>query len=408
MPTYSYTAISNTGVHESGTVAAQDEHELARAFQEKGYVLVSAKEKKEGSSWSDLEAWLNGLFGVPLEERLMFTRNLKVMVTAGVPLPKAIEILSLQAKSYSLKKALAAMREKILQGFMLSQTMEAHPHVFSELFVNMVKVGEESGTLENVLSQLTLQTEREYELKSKIKSALVYPAVIVAAMIGIGVLMLVLVVPKLAEVFKGSGTELPLSTRFVMGLGDFLVQKWYVVIGILGLAVGSLIYALRTPFGKKAFDSAVLNIPVLSEIIVKTNAAFTVRVLSSLIMAGVPIVRSLEITSRVLGNINFQQILSRAAEDVKKGAKLSHVFKEYGTLYPPVVGQMLEVGEETGKTSEVLGKLAEFYEEEVGNAAKNLAAVIEPLLMLLIGGVVGFFAVSMIQPMYSVLSAPGN
>ncbi|MBI2573985.1 MAG: type II secretion system F family protein [Candidatus Wildermuthbacteria bacterium] len=408
MPNYFYTAVSSAGAHESGTAMVKDEQELAHVLREKGYVLLSAREKKDGDAWANLEAWLNGLFGVSLEERLMFTRNLKVMVSAGVALPKALEILSLQTKSYSLKKALFAVKEKVLQGFMLSQAMEAHPSVFSELFVNMVKVGEESGTLESVLSHLAVQTEREYDLKSKIKGALVYPAVILTAMTGIGILMLVLVVPKMAETFKGMNIQLPLSTRFVIGLGDFLTHQWYIAFGVVGLFIGSLAYFLRTALGKKAFDALVLKLPVISDIATKTSAAFTVRILSSLIAAGVPIVRSLEITSRVLGNSYFKAVLARAAEDVKKGAKLSQVFREYGKLYPPVVAQMLEVGEETGKTSEVLGKLAEFYEGEVGNTTKNLATAIEPVLMLFIGGAVGFFAISMIQPIVSIQTSLGS
>ena len=195
MPTYSYEAISSTGERIGGREAAVSERELAQLLKARGLVLVQASketEKKQGPAFSD---FFEGFFGVSLAEKLMFTRNLKVMVGAGIALPKALEILTLQAKNKQLRKALEDMRQKIFQGHTFSQTMEAHPKVFSELFSNMVKVGEESGTLDNVLAQLALQMGKQYELKSRIQGALMYPAVILLAMLGIGVLMIVVVVP---------------------------------------------------------------------------------------------------------------------------------------------------------------------------------------------------------------------
>lgn len=404
MPLYSYTALDQAGNASPGSLEARDEHELARALGAQRLLLLRADSKKARlSMFSQFMDVSNGFFGVSTEEILMLIRNMKVMITAGVPLPKALDILSLQAKGQSMRKTLVAMREKIMQGFSLSQAMALYPAVFSELFVHMVQVGEESGTLEEALSQLATQTERSYELSSKIKSAMMYPAVIITAMIAIGIIMIIYVVPKLAESFKDLGVTLPASTRFVIGLADFLIHRWYVVIlGALGVFAG-IFFARRTEEGKRFIDTILLRIPFVSEIIVKTNAAFTVRILGSLIAAGVPIVRALEITARVLNNVHFRSVLMQGAEDVKKGAKLSQVFRQYGHVYPFVVTQMVEVGEETGKTAEIFATLANFYEDEVGAMTKNLAAVIEPVLMLIIGAVVGFFAISMITPMYSML-----
>lgn len=403
MPIYSYEAISSKGERIGGKEVAVSERELAHLLKVRGLVLVSAKEeseKKQGATFSD---FFEGLFGVSLKEKLMFTRNLKVMVEAGIALPKALEVLTLQAKNKQLKKSLEDMRQQVLQGHTLSQTMEAHPRVFSELFSNMVKVGEESGTLQNVLTQLTLQMEKQYELKSRIQGALMYPMVILLAMIGIGVLMLVMVVPKLALTFKELNVSLPLTTQFVIGLGEFLTERWYVAIALLiGGIVGSGRF-FKTAKGKVLKDTLLFRFPVIAGILLKTNAATTVRTLSSLVASGVPIVRSLEITSRVLGSSKFREALSQSALEVGKGVKLSQALKAYTNLYPLLVVHMVEVGEETGKSAEVLSQLADFYEEEVANATKSVASIIEPILMLFIGGVVGFFAVSMIQPMYSIL-----
>ena len=345
------------------------------------------------------------LGGVPLVERMMFTRNLQVMVAAGLSLPRALETLALQSKSKRFKKGLLEIREKIIKGENFSDALRNYPDIFSELFQNMVKVGEESGTLEEVLKILAQQMEREHELKSKIQGAMIYPAVIILAMLGIGILMLIMVVPKIAETFKELNIELPLTTKLVIGLGTFLAEKWYLAILIIIIFSFLFWLSLKTKKVKEIMDALLLKLPVVSPLIKKTNSVYTVRTLSSLIAAGVPIVRSLEIVSGVLGNIYYKAAILEAVEKVKKGEKLSEVLAFHQDLYPPIILQMLKVGEETGETSKVLAKLADFFEEEIGNETRNLASVIEPVLMLIIGGAVGFFAISMIQPMYSMLGA---
>lgn len=403
MPKYFYQAASLEGAHVTGEEEAKDEKELAKALREKGRVLISAKSEK-GKRFSVSLDLSSSLFGVTLTEKLMFIRNLKVLVGAGVSLPKSLEILGQQVKSKKFKNALMTMRDQVLEGKVLSEAMEGHPAIFPELFANMVKVGEESGTLENVLSQLTVQLEKEHELRSRITGALMYPAIVVLAMVGIGILMLVMVVPKLADTFKDLGVELPLTTQFVIGLGLFLSQKWYVVFPLVLVFLGILFRALRTKKGKRLLDFLFLKTPFVSVMMQKTNSAITLRTLSSLMASGVPIVRALEITSHVVGNSFYRASLEKAAQDVAKGEKISSSLQAFN-LYPTLVIQMMQVGEETGESASVLSKLAEFYEEEVTQVTKNLASVIEPLLMLLIGAVVGFFAISMISPMYSLLNS---
>lgn len=232
-----------------------------------------------------------------------------------------------------------------------------------------------------------------------------YPAVIILAMIGIGILMLVMVVPKLADTFKELEIELPLTTKIVIGLGTFLTEKWYLVILLVFVLITVIRFILRTKSGKREWDALILRIPVVSTLVKETNAAYTVRTLSSLISAGTPLVRALQIVSGTLNNFYFRQALLESIEKVKRGQKLSEALRPYHNFYPLTVIQMIEVGEETGETVKVLQKLADFYEDEVGNATKNLASIVEPVIMLLIGGVVGFFAISMVQPIYSMMSS---
>jgi len=405
MPRYIYTAKSLHGEEKSGVLEAKDVHQLAGTLRQQGLILIRAELEEPPTTFQ--KKWWGALSfgGVSLTEKIFFVRNLQVMIRAGLPLPRALETLSLQAKSKKFKKAILEIREAVIKGKSFSESLANYSDIFSELFQSMVRVGEESGTLEEVLKTLSRQMERENELRSKITGAMIYPAVIILAMIGIGILMLIVVVPKLAETFTELNIELPLTTRIIIGLANFLTQKWYLVILILFILIFLFWQVIKSEKGKKIIDRLTLKIPIIAPIIKKTNTAYTSRTLSSLIKAGVPIVRSLEITSGTLGNIYYKKAVAEATEKVKKGEKLSDALKPYGNIYSPMVIQMIAVGEETGETTAILEKLADFFEEEVGNATKNLVSVIEPVLMLIIGGVVGFFAISMVQPIYSMLGS---
>jgi len=403
MPKYFYTAKSFSGEGRTGILEAKDEFQVARILRQEGYILISAH-LEEGEK-KGLQFSLPFFGGVSLTEKMMFTRNLRIMIAAGISLPRALETLTLQSKNKKFRKTLIDIAEKITKGENFSDALASHPDVFSELFVSMVKVGEEAGTLEDVLNVLTTQMEREHELRSRVTGAMIYPAVIISAMIGIGVLMLIVVIPKLAQTFQELNIELPPTTRFVIALGTFLATKWFLVLLIILFLAIFLRVILNTKAGKNVIDLFLLKMPIISPIIRKTNSASTVRTLSSLITSGVPIVRSLEIISRAVDNVYFQRTLAEASEKVRKGSKLSEALRPYQDIYSSTVIQMLEVGEETGETSTILAKLADFYEEEVANATKNLSSVIEPILMLLIGAAFGFFDVSLIQPIYGMLGA---
>lgn len=405
MAKYFYEARSLAGELKSGILEAKDEHELSRILRQEGYLLVKASSEGETLQKKKFEISVPFLAKVGLKEKMFFTRNLRVMIASGLPLPRSLKILSEQTKNQKFKEAIRDVSEQITKGESFSKALSRHSDIFSELFQNMIKVGEEAGTLEEVLKVLTEQMERENEMKSKIIGAMIYPIVIIAAMIGIGILMLIMVVPKLAETFKELNVELPPTTKFVIFLGTFMAEKWYLFILLIIVFLILFRILLRTKFGKNAIDGLVLKLPIVSPIIKKTNSASTTRTLSSLIVAGVPIVRALEIISRTLGNVYFRKAMAEAAEKVKKGGKLFEALKPYQNLYPLLVIQMIEIGEETGETSIILSKLADFFEEEVTNTTKNMTAIIEPILMLFIGGVVGFFAISMVQPMYSMLQA---
>jgi len=404
MPKYSYTARSQSGELKSGIMEAKSEQELSKLLRQEGYFLIKA-ESEEDKSKKRFKISLPFFNRVGLKEKMFFTRNLRVMVVSGIALPRAVKVLSEQTTNKKFKRILTSIAKNLTKGQSFSQSLSYYPNVFSELFQNMIKVGEETGTLEEVLRVLSEQMEKEHELRSKVVSAMVYPAIIVTAMVGIGILMLVIVIPKLAQTFTELGVELPLTTRIVIFLGTFLAQKWYLFLLIIIIVLFLFRMALKSNRGKKILASFALKIPIISTLVKKTNTAIFARNISSLIMAGVSIVRSLEIISTTLGNLYFKEAVKETAEKVRKGEKMAQALKSYQNLFPSLVLEMIEIGEETGETSSILAKLADFYEEEVAVTTKNLSAVVEPLLMILIGATVAFFAISMIQPMYSMLQA---
>jgi type IV pilus assembly protein PilC len=405
MAKYKYTAVAENGNPYSGTAEAKDEHSLAKILRAKGYVLVSANVEngKNKKMNFDILAFF-GFHGVPLTEKIMFCRNVRIMINAGIALPKALQILSEQTKNKRFKNTLIEVKDDLLRGNSFSKSLGEHPSIFSELFCNMIKAGEETGTLENIFRNLTNQMEKEHELKSRIKGAMMYPAVILTAMVGIGILMLIVVVPTLSKTFEDMDIELPMATKIIINLGDFMAEQWYVAILIFAF----LALVFKTLFKKgskgKIMSYLILNTPIVGPVAKKSSATLTARTLSSLMASGIPIVRSLKIISNTMSNFYFRSALIDCSKKVEKGEKLSVALSPYENIFPSLIIQMIAVGEETGMTPETLSKIADFLEEEVANTTKNLSTVIEPVLMIVIGAAVGFFAISVIQPMYSMLS----
>ena len=406
MPIYFYKAKNLKGEEESGFLSAQSSSNLSRILRRKGYFLISAEkkgsEKKRKFKLPSL-VFFEKFIGISLSEKLFFTRNLRVMVKTGISLPRAFKILSNQAKDKKFKKALEAISEKIAQGESLSNSLGIFPEIFSNLYQETLRVGEETGSLESSLKVLSDQMEKEYNLKSKIKTAMLYPLIVLGLALVMGIFMFIFIIPNLKVVFEDLSIELPLTTKIIFALADFMTKNWVTAI----LIIGSLIFVLFTYFksqrGEKFKSRLILKLPIISKITKQTNSALSLRTLSSLLKAGVPIVRALEITSKTLTNFYFRESLEKTARVVEKGEKLSQALSPYKNLYLPMVIEMIEIGEETGETSDILEGLADFYEEEVIDALQKLSSTIEPILILIIGGVVGFFAVSMFQPIYSIM-----
>ncbi len=384
-----------------GISEAADRFTLAREFREKNCTPISIEELKDGGKVPLLK---KNLFGrISLAEKIMFTNNLSGMLSAGLSLNRALSILEKQSTNLTLNKVLHDLSDEINKGNTLSEAMKKHPKVFTGVFIPMVHAGEESGSLPKTLIEVGTNLKKAYDLNKKIKGAMTYPTIILIAMMGIGIFMMIYVVPTLTKTFKDSGTELPLTTKVVVGISDFLSQHTLLFLLILVVSIFSIIFLLKIKAVHRQTDKAVLYIPVIGNIVKEVNTARTARTLSSLLLAGVSISNALSITEEVLQNVHYKELVHKSITSIEKGMVLSASFKENTFLYPVMMGEMIEVGEETGNLSKMLFDIANFYESEVDNKTKDLSTIVEPVLMLFIGGAVGFFAVSMISPMYSVM-----
>src|SRR3989338_10310579 len=342
---------------------------------------------------------------VTLSDRIIFTRRLAAMVKAGLPLSRALAVLGKQSSKPAMRETVRALAVRISRGESLHEAFAASPRVFSPLFVAVVGVGEESGTLPEALLTISSHLKDTYDLEKRVRTALVYPAVIVVAIILVAVIMLLYVVPVLSATFQELGVELPFSTRLVIGVSTFLHESLALVLALFAGALFCIAGISQMRWGKRLFDFFILHVPLISPVVKEVNAARTARTLSSLLSAGIPILETLRVTEEVLQNSYYRGVVRNAHEDVAKGAPLSRVFTQYENLYPPLFSEMVAVGEETGKLSTLLGETAEFYEEEVERATRDMSAVLEPFLMVAIGVAVGFFALAMITPMYSLVNS---
>jgi type IV pilus assembly protein PilC len=405
MPKFNFKAVKKTGEKYEGVKDADSKSALYQQVRLEGDTITFAQEEKVGVSFLK-NIHLGNLLGkVKTIEKIMFAKNLGTMIEAGLPLARALSVIERQTKNKKFKRVISDLNTEIGKGSALSEAMAKNSDVFSSLFISMVKSGEESGSVTQALKTVSGQLEKAYQLTKKVRGALIYPGIIVSIMIIIGILMLVFLVPTLTSTFKDLNLNLPISTKIVIFLSDFLKNN--IVITLLGLSVFAFIAFtfFKTNRGKRILDYFVLHIPIISEIVRNLNSARTARTFSSLLSSGVDVLVAIRITQEVIQNSYYKNVLKEAEINIEKGDPVSSIFLKYEKLYPVFVSEMVSIGEETGKLSEMLSNVAQFYEDEVDQKTKDMSTIIEPFLMVFIGAAVGFFAISMLGPMYSLVDA---
>ncbi|MES2623477.1 MAG: type II secretion system F family protein [Patescibacteria group bacterium] len=401
---FSYTAKRPDGSTYTDTYEAADKSELFSAIHAKGEILISSKEVVTNSAHDAVGKLFSFMHRIKMIDKVTFARNLGNMLEAGLSLTRAIGVMEKQTKKEKLKVVFQTLNSDISAGKTFHEALERFDKVFPRIFISMVKAGEESGNLAESLKTIAMQMEKTYQLQKKIKGAMVYPGVIITVMLLIGVIMMTTVVPRLTITFKSLKTTLPKSTQLIIWVSDMLQNHFILfILGVIALIGGGIAFG-KSKTGKKVVDQVSTRIPVIGQIVIESNAAKTARTLSSLIGSGVDLLQSVRITQEVLQNNRYKLVLQETEEAVEKGKPLATVFNTHENLYPSFVAEMISVGEETGKLSSMLQGVAVFYENEVEQKTKDLSTIVEPILMVMVGAGVGFFAIAMITPMYSVMN----
>ncbi|OGC41939.1 pilus assembly protein PilC [candidate division WOR-3 bacterium RBG_13_43_14] len=395
MPVFIWKGRTATGAAATGELAAGSQADVVAALRQKKIIPTSIKVKEEKKGFS--------LFGMRVGKKNLsiFTRQFSTMLNAGLPLLSCLEILSKQTESGALKRVLAEVRGDVEGGLSLADALRRQPKVFDNLYVNMVESGETGGALDVILMRLATYLEKSAALARKIRGAMIYPAIISTVAVGAIAIMLLFVIPIFAQMFKGVGAELPAMTKLVMAMSDIL-KIWAVPLVIIVIAGYTAITRWhKTESGARALDPIILKAPVFGDLIKKQSIARFSRTLSTLLSSGVPIIDALEITARSAGNWVVEDAILKARTSIKGGENIADPLSK-SPVFPPMVTQMIAIGEASGGLDDMLAKVADFYDDEVDQAVENLTAALEPVIMVFLGGIVGFLVISMYLPIFQL------
>ncbi len=404
MAKFDYTVINKNNKTISGTMEAGSKDAVRDALEKQGFKPLTITPHKSGFDPNNIQINLPGSKKVKTKDLVVFTRQLATMINAGVPLTRSLATLRSQTKSQKLQEVLGDITKDVESGQAFADALEKHKKIFGPIYTNMVRAGESGGILDDILKRLAFQQEKDASIKKKIKGAMTYPTVLLGITVIAFFALMFFVVPKIGKIIKdlsGGKAELPPYTKALLGLSDFMVNYWYIFIIVLGGGAFLLKRYIATPKGRAQFDALLLKIPIVKTIITKVAIARFARIFSSLMSAGVSVLDSISITAGAIGNKVIERELLDASKAVVAGEQLSKPISE-SKIFPPIVAQMLAVGEETGQTDTILVKVADFYEEEVDALVDSLSSIIEPLMIVVMGAMVGLIAASVLGPITSL------
>ena len=401
MATYAFKAVDLSGIPQAGEIAGADKQSVTSELKTRGLKVMALEERKTGLQ---MELRL-GPKRVKPAELTVLSRQLSTMISSGMTLLRAFYVLEEQVENQLLRETISGVREDIEAGLSFSDALERHPKVFNPLYVAMVRAGEAGGVLEDSLERIADQLEKDDSLRRQVKSAMAYPTVVLSFALIVLIAMIAFIVPVFVGVFKDFGGQLPLITRFTVGLSDLVTGSWYI---LLALAIGGFIGFRKwksSSWGRPQWDAFRLRIPFkIGKTVQKIALARWSRTFSALYGAGVPIMQAIEVTGQTAGNAVVDRAMASVIESVKSGGSIAEPLKQ-APIFPPMVAQMIAIGEETGNLDTMLSKVADFYEDEVSAAIKALTSILEPVMIVLVGGIVGFIVVAMYMPMFKVYDA---
>ncbi len=399
MPVYKYKAIASDGSTVEGVIDAESPKVVAERLRKEGKYL-SALEAKESQSRKFFSR------GVSTSELAVITRQFSTLISAGLPLEASISALVEQAEDSFLKEVFSGIKEKVTEGSSLAGALSEYRDVFSDLYINMVKAGEASGTLDIVLLRLADFLEKQAELKSKIKSALIYPAFMFLVGSGVLFFMMTYVIPRIAKIFEESDRALPFITRILIGISYFISQNFVALLLLFLLGCFTTYRYVKTEKGKRYLDRVVLKLPIFGKLASMVAISRFTRTLGTLVGGGIPLLSALEIGKNVIGNSVYTEALEKVKIDVAEGSGLSRPLREAG-VFPPLVTRMIAVGEQTGEMEEMLNKIADIYDMQVDTTLSTLTSLLEPVMILLIGAIMGFIVFAVLLPIFDLTSAIG-
>lgn len=400
MPTFKYKARNNLGKVIEGTIEAEAESAVGAALRQKRLEVISVS---AGGGLGGFFAALTKKGGkVTTKDVVVFSRQFSTMVNAGLPILQGLTIVAEQAENPDFRTVMTKVRDDISNGVPLSDAMAKYPKVFSTLYVNMVKAGEQGGILDVIFERLSEYLEKAEGVARKVKSAMMYPVVVMSVAVLVVIFLMVKVVPTFRDVFASFGAKLPPPTQFLMDVSDFIASKKsiFIVIFLIAAWVGITMYR-KTKTGAYNWDLMILKLPVFGVLAQKASVAKFARTLGTLIKSGVPIMDALETVAKTSGNLVLERAVNKARDSVREGKTLTQPLKE-SKVFPPMVTQMINVGEETGALDAMLSKIADFYEDEVDAAVDGLTSIIEPILIVFLGVTIGFIVVAMFMPMFDM------
>jgi type IV pilus assembly protein PilC len=397
---YTYKAVDLAGSPQKGTISGANKQSVTDELKAQGLVVMDLVEKKSGMN---LELSI-GRRVKPAELTIM-SRQLATMISAGMTLLRAFYVLEEQLENKKLKETVAGVREDIEAGISFSEALARHPKIFSPLYVAMVRAGEAGGVLEESLERVADQLEKDDALRRQVKSAMAYPAVVLSFAIIVLLALIAFIVPVFVGVFKDFGGDLPMITKFTVGLSHFVTGQWYLLIGgTVGIVVGFRRWK-KSEWGRPQWDRLRLRIPFkIGKTVQKIALARWSRTFSALYSAGVPIMQAIEVTGQTAGNKVVEDAMANVIESVRSGGSIAAPLRD-ASIFPSMVAQMIAVGEETGNLDTMLSKVADFYEDEVAAAVKALTSILEPIMIVFVGGIVGFIVIAMYMPMFKVYDA---
>jgi type IV pilus assembly protein PilC len=397
MATYVFKAMDLAGVPARGEVEAISKQDVADQLKERGLVVVDIAHK-----YRSKELNIELFSRVKANDLAITTRQLATMVSSGMTILRALYVLESQTESKKLKETVAAVRHDVEAGLLLSDALERHPKVFGPLYVAMVRAGETGGVLEESLLRTADQLEKDASLRRQIRSAMVYPTLIISFAAIVLLALVAFLIPVFEKVFKEFHGKLPALSKFMVGFSHFVTGQWYLGLAIIAVLIISFLYWKKSTWGRPHWDAFKLRIPLkIGDVVQKVALARWSRTLSSLVSAGVPIIQAIEITGKTAGNAVVEKSMDAVVASVKAGGTISEPLKE-APVFPPMVSHMVGVGEETGAMDAMLTKIAEFYEDEVSAAVKALTSIMEPVMIILVGGIVGVIVISMYLPLFKV------